>query len=64
MISRAELADLLADEDLSDAAVAAMIIDPMAMLDELEEDIGSGPDAEARRAMVAELRAMMDGGDA
>ena len=63
MFTRSELADLLADEDLSDAAIAAMI-NPQVELDALEADVGSGPDAEARRAMVAELRAMMDGGDA
>ena len=63
MFTRSELAELLADEDLSDAAIAAMI-NPQVELDALEADVGSGPDAEARREMLAELRAMMDGGDA
>ncbi len=63
MLTRSELADLLADEDLSDAAIAAMI-DPDAELAALEADVGTGPDADARREMVAELRAMMERGDA
>ena len=61
MLTRSELAELLADEDLSDTAVAAMIIDPLAMLDALAEDIGTGPDCDARREMVAELRAALAG---
>ena len=63
LFTRSELADLIGDDnDPSDAAIFA--VDPDAEIAALAASVGDGPDAEARRAMVAELRAMMDGGEA
>ena len=64
MLTRAELTDLLADEDLSDTAVMAMIVDPLAAIEALAADVGDGPDAEARREMLSELLDMVQRGDA
>lgn len=55
MITRDEL---LTDDDLSDAAVCAAIIDPETMLAELAAEAGDCP---ARAMMVAELRAALRG---
>ncbi len=62
MIPRAELAEMLADLELSDAAVGA-IIDADAELAWLDAGIDGAPDAEDRRAMVEELRGMMSCAD-
>lgn len=55
MLSPEEIAAALVDlEDLPDA-----VIDPLAELLRLGAEIGDGPDAAARRAMLAELEADM-----
>lgn len=58
VIPRAELAEMLADMDLSDAAIMA-VVDADAELAALESGIDGAPDADARRVMVAELRGML-----
>ncbi len=56
MIPRDELAEMLRGEEISDAAIMAML-DPLEALAALESEIGSGPDASERAEMVRLLRA-------
>lgn len=58
MIPRSELAEMLADLELSEVAVMA-IVDADAELAWLEAGLEGAPDAAARAEMVEELRAMM-----
>lgn len=58
MLSRADLAEMVADLELSEAAVLA-VADPWAELAWLEAGIEGAPDAEERRKMAEELRGML-----
>jgi hypothetical protein len=59
MLSRAELAALLCDEDVSDAAITRAIVDPAAELARLAVEIATVPDASERADMERELRGML-----
>ncbi len=61
MMSRAELAALLADDDVSDAAITRALVDPAGELAALEAEVAGAPDASERADMVAELRRMLAG---
>lgn len=58
MIPRSDLAEMVADLELSEVAIA-LVVDADAELAWLEAAMGDAPDAAARAEMVAELRRMM-----
>lgn len=60
MISRSELAAMLDDEEISDAAITRALVDPAGELERLEAEMSGREDAAECAEMVSELRRMME----